>query len=307
MLFELSTADRTFRPKTWLAGVLGAMMAVGCADAARVSGKTADYAPADPGQGQYPQQAPASEAAGAAPAPPPESADVARVEKKAEPSNRPGLGTTWGETRSSTITTAPFVRADATSPFATAGLFYNDEQGARAMANASGFRRMSEGSSDLGGGVATVRLKDESSRFLSGFEAGGKKFVIGTSGARYTIVVQNNVPARLEVVVSVDGLDVLDGKDAAFSKRGYLIEPNGVIEIDGFRQSMNAVAAFRFGSVRDSYAEKKEGGSSRNVGVIGVALFNERGSNPSSWQIGDTKSRLDANPFPGQFATPPKN
>lgn len=298
-----------FRSKTWLVAVLGAIMAVGCSEGgAPRSAEYADAAP-NPGQGQYPQQAPASEAAGAAPAPPADAAgeSVARAEKKADTANRPGLGTTWGETRSSTITTAPFVRADAASPFATAGLFYNDEQGARAMANATGFRRMSEGSSDLGGGVATVRLKDESNRFLSGFEAGGKKFVIGTSGARYTIVVQNNVPARLEVVVSVDGLDVLDGKDAAFNKRGYLIEPNGMIEIDGFRQSMNAVAAFRFGSVRDSYAERKEGGSSRNVGVIGVALFNERGSNPSSWQIGDTKSRLDANPFPGQFAVPPKN
>jgi len=228
-------------------------------------------------------------------------------EKKSDAANRPGLGTTWGETRSSNITTAPFVRADGTSPFATAGLFYNDEQGAKAMANASGFRRMSEGSADLGGGVATVRLKDESNRFLSGFEAGGKKFVIGSSGSRYTIVVQNNAPSRLEVVVSVDGLDVLDGKDAAFTKRGYLIEPNGLIEIDGFRQSMNAVAAFRFGSVRDSYAEKKEGGSARNVGVIGVAVFNERGSNPSSWALGDTKSRLNADPFPGRFATPPTN
>jgi hypothetical protein len=295
------------RSNRWLIAVLGAIMAVGCASGDHVAAEAPAAQYGQPSQpGQYPQAAPMADAAGAPPAARESSADSA-VSKKAEPSDRPGLGTTWGETRSSTITTAPFVRADAASPFATAGLFYNDEQGARSMANASGFRRMSEGSSDLGGGVATVRLKDESNRFLSGFEAGGKKFVIGSSGARYTIVVQNNVPARLEVVVSVDGLDVLDGKDAAYGKRGYLIEPNGVIEIDGFRQSMNAVAAFRFGSVRDSYAEKKEGGSSRNVGVIGVAVFNERGSNPTSWQIGDTKSRLDANPFPGQFATPPKN
>ncbi|MBL8742441.1 MAG: hypothetical protein JNK04_15135, partial [Myxococcales bacterium] len=199
------------RSKRWLVLVFGALMAFGCSAGERMSDSPAEYAPASQ-QGQYPQAAPGAAAAGAAPAPPSEAvADSAmRAEKKAEPSNRPGLGTTWGETRSSTITTAPFVRADAASPFATAGLFYNDEQGARAMANASGFRRMSEGSVDLGNGVATVRLKDESNRFLSGFEAGGKKFVIGTSGARYTIVVQNNVPARLEVVVSVDGLDVLD-------------------------------------------------------------------------------------------------
>ena len=86
-----------------------------------------------------------------------------------------------------------------------------------------------------------------------------------------------------------------------------LIEPDsGSIEIDGFRTSMDAVAAFRFGSVRDSYADKKTG-DSRNVGVIGVALFNERGTQPSSWPRGDTRNRLNADPFPGRFATPPPN
>jgi hypothetical protein len=122
--------------------------------------------------------------------------------------------------------------------------------------------------------------------------------------SRYTIVIQSHVPARLEVVVSVDGLDVLDGKSASVAKRGYLIDPHGVLEIDGFRQSMDAVAAFRFGSVQDSYAEKKHG-DARNVGVIGVALFNEKGTNPASWPIGDAQNRLNADPFPGKFATPP--
>ena len=45
------------------------------------------------------------------------------------------------------------------------------------MANASGFRRFSEGSIDVGGGVLTAKLKDGNGRFLSGFEATGKKFV----------------------------------------------------------------------------------------------------------------------------------
>jgi hypothetical protein len=66
------------------------------------------------------------------------------------------------------------------------------------------------------------------------------------------------------------------------------------------------VAAFRFGSVKSSYAEQKHG-DSRNVGVIGVALFNEQGTNPSSWPIGDSGQRLNADPFPGRFATPPRN
>jgi hypothetical protein len=105
-------------------------------------------------------------------------------------------------------------------------------------------------------------------------------------------------------VLSVDGLDVLDGKAASFAKRGYLIDPRGEVEVDGFRQSTETVAAFRFGSVRGSYAALKTG-DSRNVGVIGVAIFNERGTNPFPWDANEVQRRHDANPFPGQFATPP--
>jgi hypothetical protein len=222
----------------------------------------------------------------------------------AEPQARPGLGTEFGETRTSHISSSPFSRADAKNPFATGALFYNDEEGARAMATASGFRRTSEGGIEIGGGILTARLKGDDGRFLSGFEAGGKEFVTGMAGDRYSIVVESHVPARLEIVVSVDGLDVIDGRPASFSKRGYLLDPHGSIEIDGFRQSMETVAAFRFGAVRDSYAEKKHG-DARNVGVIGLAVFHERGDTPGLWGRGEVRRRLDANPFPGQFATPP--
>ena len=81
-------------------------------------------------------------------------------------------------------------------------------------------------------------------------------------------------------------------------------DAGGELEIDGFRQSSDTVAAFRFGSVRNSCAGQKHG-DTRNVGVIGVALFHERGSNPLSFSSDEVQKRHDANPFPGQFATPP--
>ncbi|WP_437853624.1 hypothetical protein [Sorangium sp. So ce363] len=219
-----------------------------------------------------------------------------------EPIDRPGLGTEWGETRVSRISTAPFVRADVNRPFVVASLFYNDAEGARAMASASGFRRTSPQAFTLAGGAVAVGLRGEGGGFLSGFVAGEKSHVIGEAGQRYSIVLRNLTPTRIECVVSVDGLDVMDGQAATFSKRGYLIDPHGELEIDGFRQSVDTVAAFRFGSVRGSYANQKHG-DTRNVGVIGVALFNERGTTP--WTFDEVQRRREANPFPGQFATPP--
>ena len=295
------------RLKSKFLGVLLAALALAGCGASAPSADVSYSQPSYPAQREAGPSTAKSMTGMAAPSPPADGAGAIAgempVQSQPEP-GRPGLGTEWGETRKSSISTSPFVRADARSPFSTAAMFYNDEDGARQMASMSGFKRFSEGSVDVGGGIATARLKDGSGRFMNGFDAGGTKFMVGQAGDRYSIVIQSNVPARLEVVVSVDGLDVLDGQEASFTKRGYIIAPNSSIEIDGFRQSADSVAAFRFGSVKDSYAEKKHG-TARNVGVIGVALFNEQGTNPSSWPLGDSSQRLNADPFPGRFATPP--
>ncbi|HMY18631.1 MAG TPA: hypothetical protein PKA58_20030 [Polyangium sp.] len=221
-----------------------------------------------------------------------------------KPTDRPGLGTQWGETRNSSITSVAFQRAEPTNPFGMASMFYNDEEGARAMASLAGFHRTSGGMTPVAGGSLLVGLRDESGAFLNGFVAGEKNFVVGEAGRRYTIVIRNRTPNRVECVVSVDGLDVIDGRSAAFNKRGYLVQPHGELEIDGFRRSAEEVAAFRFGSVRGSYAGQKTG-DTRNVGVIGFAFFHERGTNPFPFVQDEAHRRQDANPFPGQFATPP--
>ena len=89
---------------------------------------------------------------------------------------------------------------------------------------------------------------------------------------------------------------------ASVRKRGYLIAPHRTPVAEGFRQSTEAVAAFRFSTVRESYAQEKYR-STRNVGVIGIAIFNERGTFP--WSSREIEKRLRANPFPGGFATTP--
>lgn len=109
---------------------------------------------------------------------------------------------------------------------------------------------------------------------LQTFMHNGRRYVLGSLGQRYRVRLSNPTASRVEAVVSVDGLDVLDGKTASLSKRGYVIPAFGTVTIDGFRTSMDTVAAFRFSSVPDSFAGRK--GQDRNVGVIGVAFFKER-------------------------------
>ncbi|MCG8423833.1 MAG: hypothetical protein MJE77_38545 [Proteobacteria bacterium] len=84
----------------------------------------------------------------------------------------------------------------------------------------------------------------------------------------------NPTGRRIEAVISVDGLDVIDGQAADVRKRGYVVPAHGELTVDGFRVSTREVATFRFSSVSNSYAGRK--GVARNVGVIGVALFAEQ-------------------------------
>jgi hypothetical protein len=53
-------------------------------------------------------------------------------------------------------------------------------------------------------------------------------------------------------VLSVDGLEVIDGRSASFRKRGYIVDSHRKLVVEGFRQSTEAAAAFRFGTSASS-------------------------------------------------------
>jgi hypothetical protein len=123
-------------------------------------------------------------------------------------------------------------------------------------------------------GSWSFELIDDSGQALPTFFHRDRSYVLGAAGKRYRVRVRNQSGRRAEVVVSVDGRDVIDGGPSALEKRGYLVEPYGQVVIDGYRLSEDAVAAFRFGTVSRSYAALE--GDARDVGVIGVAVFPER-------------------------------
>jgi hypothetical protein len=217
------------------------------------------------------------------------------------PRERPGLGTVFGETRTSVVRRVQFDRASET-PFARLAVYYNDAEGTRAQLAHRGGEELSPlyATTPLGG--ISVALRDESGSVLPGRVAAGRIYVVGKAGDRYSLVIRNQTGGRFELVASVDGLDVIDGRPAGLSKRGYILEPQGSVVIDGFRRSDQAVAAFRFGSVRESYAARTSG--DRNVGVIGFAFYAERGS---EWTTDELRRRESADPFPDdtRYAQPP--
>lgn len=91
----------------------------------------------------------------------------------------------------------------------------------------------------------------------------------------YVIRLRNDGPSRRLAVLSVDGVNVIDGEDARHDGPGYLLGPWETIEVPGWKRNDKKVANFEFAPDKASYAEKT-GRGTRNVGVIGVAVFDEK-------------------------------
>jgi hypothetical protein len=119
-----------------------------------------------------------------------------------------------------------------------------------------------------------VKVVDRSTgQVLETWRHRGQLYVVGTPGNRYAVQIANRSGGRVLSVLSVDGVNVLNGETAAASQSGYVLAPGQSADIAGWRKNMDEVAAFYFTSVADSYAGRT--GRPENTGVIGVAVYRE--------------------------------
>jgi hypothetical protein len=141
----------------------------------------------------------------------------------------------------------------------------------------------------------------------------GRLFVAGRPGARYSLKVANNTDGRVLVVMSVDGVNILTGETADYDQRGYVFDAHESYAVNGWRKSDTEVAAFAFAALPQSYAART--GRPADVGVIGMAVFNERPSVREPTEepdeaANDATSRFEDPPVPepspqGFAAAPP--
>jgi hypothetical protein len=103
---------------------------------------------------------------------------------------------------------------------------------------------------------------------------GVDRYVEGRVGSEYTLRVRNLTARRLEVVLSVDGLSIMNGETSTGLEGGYVLSPFGSIPIPGWHRNNSKVANFEFGAVEESYAVQT--GQAGNIGVIGCRVFLEK-------------------------------
>jgi len=149
---------------------------------------------------------------------------------------------------------------------ATAGFLAAATWGCAATANA------------VGSQVDVAVIDRDTGGALDIYAHRGRSYVAGRPGSRYAIRVSNRSGERVLAVMAVDGVNIVTGQTADWSQGGYVLAPWQSYEITGWRKSDREVAAFEFTSLPDSYAART--GRPHDVGVIGVAVFNERIARP---------------------------
>lgn len=197
------------------------------------------------------------------------------------------LGTGWGDEVESPVHSVDLRRVSQ-EPLAQSVLNYSSKD----------YRGRSVNSIALASGKVELSVRGDDGSLLPIFRDKGNYYLRGTDGQAYRLVYQNNSNKTLEIVASVDGLDVISGKSASKYADGYVLYPHDSLEIEGFRKSSSAVASFVFSSPRDSYAANSDNGSIRNTGVIGTAIFELYAPN---------RSRNEPQAFPADdgYAKPP--
>ncbi len=129
------------------------------------------------------------------------------------------------------------------------------------------------------GRIADVQVLDrQTGAALPLHYHGGSYWVVGAPGARYAITVRSRAPQRLLAVTAVDGVNVVSGETASWAQSGYVLSPRQRTQINGWRKSDSEVAGFEFALAGDSYAART--GRPGHLGVIGVALFREKPTQP---------------------------
>ena len=130
------------------------------------------------------------------------------------------------------------------------------------------------------GPVFLTLLDRDTGALLPQYAHDGQRWTPGERGHRYGVRLRNASPQRVLVVLSVDGINAISGEQATPDQTGYVLNPWQSTDITGWRKSNYQVAQFVFSSPGDSYAERT--GRGDNLGVVGIAVFNER--NPVRWE-----------------------
>ncbi len=116
------------------------------------------------------------------------------------------------------------------------------------------------------------------------YEYRGDTYIEGRKGSNYELYFKNNTYNRVEVIFSVDGLSIIDGKTASDKSTGYIVNAYDSITVPGWKINSSKVAQFQFQPQNDKsnttyvelLAEEGFNVDTGNQGVLGCMVFVEK-------------------------------
>lgn len=98
-------------------------------------------------------------------------------------------------------------------------------------------------------------------------------YIEGREGSEFELEIRNDNAFDVEVIMSIDGLSITDGKPAGANSRGYIIGANKTSVIPGWKVDGQTAAKFTFSGAKGSSYVEQIGGDSLNKGVIGIKVY----------------------------------
>ena len=89
--------------------------------------------------------------------------------------------------------------------------------------------------------IVRVGIVNDRGEWLPGCFHNGKVYVVGKHGERYNIHLRNLTGSRIEVVLTVDGRDVITGEEGSKQNRGYILHAFETCTIEGWRTDMGRI------------------------------------------------------------------
>ncbi len=107
----------------------------------------------------------------------------------------------------------------------------------------------------------------------------GRVYVAGRAGDEYVLRVGNRTGRRVKAVLSVDGVNVVDGRPTADSGGGYVVEPYGSYDVPGWRTDDGHVARFVFAAPEAGYGSAS---GEPTGGAFRAVFYNGESSGPGT-------------------------
>jgi len=141
-------------------------------------------------------------------------------------SNDRGIGTQWGDGVESHVREVKLARINNT-PIDVAVIHYSK----KAFVHGKKVQELM-----LNGDVGMSIIDDNNNKW-SLFKQDDEINMSGEAGKNYQLYYVNYSRNTYEIVATVDGLDVINGKAGSLNNNGYILRPYSTLSIKGFRKN----------------------------------------------------------------------